>query len=260
MIQFIKYFLVTFLLLLFHQSIAQENSSQSLLQNIVSSYNNFDYAETDRLLTIALNEIDKFSAPERIQIYQYAAFRKFQQGESFPAREYFWKLLDIDPTFSLDPITTSPKILALFHKTKIEYLDNMENRLQTMQRDFMDKPMPWRSLVFPGWEQLHRGYSLKGTLWVAAGGGCLIGLVQSIIRTEQKNDEYRNAMVPDVISQKYDEYNRLYQSQYYWAYSFIAIWLASHIDAMFFSSIKSPAQLSLAMDAHYPRISLTIHF
>lgn len=260
MIRLAKYSLIIFLFAMFGQSTAQEDLSQSLVQNIISSYNNFDYSETDRLLTIALNEIEKFSAPDQIQIYQYAAFRKFQQGESFQAREHFWKLLDIDPTFSLDPIATSPKILALFQKTKIEYLDDMEKRLQTMQKDFTYKPMPWRSLIFPGWEQLHRGYGLKGTLWVAAGTGCLIGLVQSIIRTNKKNDEYLNATVPEVISQKYDEYNRLYQSRYYWAYGFIGVWLASHVDAMFFSPIKSPAQLSFAIEGQHPGISLTIHF
>jgi len=260
MLRPIKYFPIIFLLLLFHQSIAQQNTSQSLVQNIISSYNNFNYIETDHFLDIALNEIEKFSPPDQIQIYQYAAFRKFQQGEPFQARELFWKLLDIDPTHSLDPVTTSPKILALFQKTKIEYLGNMEERLQKIQKDFMYEPLPWRSLVFPGWEQLHRGYGLKGTLWVVAGSGCLIGLVQSIIRTEQKNDEYRNATVPDVVSQKYDEYNRLYRSRYYWTYGFFAVWLASHVDAMFLSPFKSPAQLSLSIKNQYPSLSLTIRF
>jgi hypothetical protein len=260
MIRIFKYSSIIFLFILFNQPMAQQDTSQSLVQNITSSYNDFDYDETDRLLNIALNQIEKFSAPDQIQIYQYAAFRKFQQGEPFTASEYFWKLLDIDPSCGLDPVTTSPKILALFQKTKIEYLEDMEKRLQTMQKDFMYKPMPWRSLIFPGWEQLHRGYGLKGTLWAVAGSGCLIGLVQSIIRTNKKNDEYLNATVPEIISQKYDEYNRLYQSRYYWAYGFIAIWLASHVDAMFFSPIKSPAQLSFAIEGPHSGISLTIHF
>lgn len=260
MLRLIKYFPTIFIILLFHQSIAQQNTSQSLVQNIISSYNKFDYTETDRLLDIALNEIEKFPPSDQIHIYYYAAFRTFQQGESFQAREYFWKLLDIDPTYSLDPITTSPKILALFQKTKIEYLNNMEERLRKMQKDFTYEPVPWRSLVFPGWEQLHRGYTFKGTLWAVAGSGCLVGLVQSIIRTNQKNDDYLNATIPEVVSQKYEEYNRLYQSRYYWAYGLAAVWLASHVDAMFFSPIKSPAYLSFEIKNQYPVLSLSISF
>lgn len=260
MIQFIRYSLFIFLLLLLQPSAAQEEASQSLVQNIASSYNSFDYDETDRLLRIALDEIEKFSAPDQIQIYQYAAFRQFQEGESFQAREYFWRLLDIDPTFTLDPMTTSPKILALFQKTKIEYLEDMEGRLRIMQKHLANEPMPWRSLIFPGWEQLHRGYRLKGALWAAAGSGCLVGLIQSIIRTDKKNDEYLNATVPEIISQKYDEYNRLYQSQYYWVYGFAAVWLASHVDAMFFSSAKSPTRISLEPKKEHPGVSLTLHF
>ena len=260
MIRLVRNCSVILLFIFSNHPMAQQSTSQSLAQNIISSYNSFNYPETDRLISIALNQIEKFSASDQIQIYQYAAFRKFQHSEPFVAREYFWKLLDIDPSYSLDPVTTSPKILALFQKTKVEYLENLKQRFQKMQKDFTYKPMPWRSLLFPGWEQLHRGYRFKGTLWVAAGSGCLIGLVQSIIRTEKKNDEYLSAAVPEVISQKYDEYNRLYQSQYYWAYGFFAVWLASHVDALFFSRTKSAAQLSLAANNQYPTISLIIHF
>jgi len=248
------------LFLLISQAAAQPKTTQSLVENIHSAYEGFDYKETDRLLEIALKEINTLSARDQIQVYKYAAFRKFQQEDNFQAEEYFWKLLEIDPTFTLDPLSTPPKILALFQKTKIEFLQNLQQRLQQLEQSVTYSPVPWRSLVFPGWEQWHRGYRLKGGLWMAAGVGCLAGIVQAVVRTNQKKQDYENATEPDDIRAEYNEYNRLYQSQFYWSYAFIAVWLSSHIDALFFSPLKSPHQLSLTLNPTHPGLRFSFHF
>jgi len=250
------------LLLSIAHAAAQSGNDKTLVEKIIFAYGAFNYEETDRFLEVALNEIETFSPQDRIQIFKYAAFRKFQQGESSQAEEFFWKMLEIDPTFSLDPLTTSPKILALFQKTKIEFLNDLQQRLTQMEQSvaYNDNPVPWRSLVFPGWEQWHRGYRVKGALWAVAGAGCLAGIVQAVIRTGQKKQEYEDAVGADEIYAKYGEYNRLYQSQFYWSYAFIAVWLSSHLDALFFSPLKPTNKVSLSIPSSYPGLAFTLHF
>lgn len=248
------------LLLMFSCAVAQPESARSLLQNLISAYERFDYPEFDRLLDIALAEIETFSSQEQPRIYQYAAFRRFQQGETLQAEEFFWKLLEIDPTYNLDPLITPPKVLALFQKTKVRYLENLQQRLQQLEQSLSYSPAPWRSLVFPGWEQWRRGYHAKGALWAGAGVVCAAGIVQAVIRTGQVKKDYENAIEPDGIRARYRDYNRLYQSQFYWSYAFIGVWLSSHIDALFFSPLKSPRQISLNLDPTYPAITLSIQF
>lgn len=248
------------LLLLTLRVAAQLESARSLAHNLVSAYERFDYPEFDRLLEIALAEIETFPSQEQRQIYQYAAFRRFQQGETLQAENFFWKLLEIDPTYSLDPLTTPPKVLALFQKTKVRYLENLQQRLQQLQQSLSYNPLPWRSLVFPGWEQWHRGYRSKGALWAGAGVVCAAGIVQAVIRTGQAKDAYENALEAEDIRARYRDYNRLYQSQFYWSYAFIGVWLSSHIDALFFSPLKSPRPISLNLHPTQPAVTLSLPF
>lgn len=262
MVNLTRYIACCFLLFSIARAAAQPGDDKTLVEKIISAYEAFNYEETDRFLEVALNEVETFSPPDQIQLYKYAAFRNFQQGESSQTEEYFWKILEIDPTFSLDPLTTSPKILALFQKTKIDFLKDLQQRLAQMEQSvaYNQNPVPWRSLVFPGWEQWRRGYRMKGALWTAAGAGCLAGIVQAVIRTGQKKQEYEDAVGVDEIRAKYDEYNRLYQSQFYWSYAFILVWLSSHVDALFFSPLKPAGKVSLNFPSSYPGLAVTFHF
>ncbi len=234
--------------------------SPSLLQELVAAYQRFDYQETDRLIALALKEIESFSLKEKIGIYQYAAFRKFQQGDTFKAAEFFWKLLEIDPTHTLDPLTTSPKILALFQKTKLDFLEDLNRRVQQSQQRLIPRETPWRALVFPGWEQYHRGYRWKGAIWMTAGAGCLVGITRALIRTHRAKQDYEQATKPDDISAKYHRYNNLYQSQFYWSYALIGVWVTSQVDAFFFSPHKIPASLSVNVTStsHLLRLTITL--
>lgn len=239
---------------------APAQDSPSLVDKIIAAYDKFDYTETDRLLDITLREIEKLTLQDQIEVHKYAGFRQFQKDDPLQAREHFWKLLEIDPTYTLDPVATPPKIIALFQNTKAEYLDELQHRLEQLDRDFSRNPIPWRSLVFPGWEQWHRGYRWKGALWFTAGAGCLAGFIQAVIRTSQKKRDYEAATVAPVISARYNEYNTLYQSQFYWAYGFAALWLGSHIDGLFFSPLKPQNRLSLSLSPEYPGLALFLRF
>ena len=206
-----------------------------VLSELSKAYNSFDLEKSIKLLNHALTAMDHFPPEKQIEIYKYAAFITFQNGNSALASGYFWNLLSINPTYSLDPVTTSPKLLTLFQKAKIDYLEDMNQRLKALQVEKEPPPLPWRTLV-PGWEQLHRGYRKKGVFLAGAGITTLGGTIYSFYMTRQKKDAYLLATDPQEIKSLYDRYNSFYKKQFYFAYTFAAVWALSQIDLTLWST------------------------
>ncbi|MEZ4763611.1 MAG: hypothetical protein R3C26_10560 [Calditrichia bacterium] len=106
------------------------------------------------------------------------------------AEQYFYRLLEGDPSHNLDQLSTPPKIMALFQKTKVGYLENLNRRLSALEQAVFEPQKPWRSLVFPGWEQWHRGKKTRGAVWGVAGAVVLGGTVRAVLNSRNKKDEY----------------------------------------------------------------------
>ena len=237
---------------------AQTDSTQLLVERIVIAYENFDYEQTDKLLSVALQNISNFSTAEQVKVFQYMAFRQFQKNLPQQAESYFRQILEIDPGFAPDPVTTSPKILLLFQKVKIDYLEGLQLRLGDLESSLFKEERAWRSLVFPGWEQFHRGYKKKGTMWATLATASLVGLGQAIVETRSRRDDYRSERDPALIPQKFDAYNRMFKTQFYWGYSVAAVWLSSHLDALIFSPTRRQSQVAIQPYLAAPGISLSI--
>jgi hypothetical protein len=212
----------------------QENDDRSVVTGIRQTYESFNYEDTDKLLNLALQHIKNYDNSEKMTIYKYAAFRQYQLGNLAETKNYFWKIFEIDPSYNLDQITTSPKILAVFRQTKLDFTQNLNLEYDQVQQKFDKRDKPWRSFVFPGWEQMHLGYRSKGIIFSVGAVATFSGLLYSVVDSRLKYNTYMDATNPSDIARKYNSYNSAYKNQFYWAYSFIAIWLSSHIDATFF--------------------------
>ncbi len=226
--------------------LAQEQSAEpdDLLLQLQQAYNAFDMQKSTELLNIALNSLDSFTADERVEIFKYAAFIAFQNGANTLAANHFWRLLSVDPTYTLDPVTTPPKALALFQKTKIEYLEDLNKRLQTLQNSSESDAVLNRRFLVPGWEQWHRGYKGKGGALAATAGLSLGGLVFAVYQTGQSRAAYRNEQNPDAIPPLYSQYNRYYKMQYTFGYLFAVVWALSQVDLILWSPPRMQATIS----------------
>jgi tetratricopeptide (TPR) repeat protein len=253
-----KNLLILILLTAGRIALTQPFTPSSIVYEIDTALAAFNYQQADNLIGMALEHIDSFNYAEQQQVYTYAALRKFQQGDQLRAKDYFLRILEIDPNFTLDPVEMSPKIVSFFQITKLEYLEEMNRRLSLLEQELRYNPVPWRSLVFPGWEQWHRGYHLKASIWAAAGTACLIGTAQAVIRTHDKKNAYLAAQASDEVNALYREYNRLYKSQFYWSYVYLTVWLASHLDALFFTPLRKPYRLTYAITPD--RISFALQY
>jgi tetratricopeptide (TPR) repeat protein len=239
---------------------AQPLTPSSIIQEIDEAIAGFQYEQADHLIALALEHIDSYDYAQQQQLYTYAALREFQQGDQLRTKEYFLRILEINPTFSLDPVSMSPKIISLFQTTKVEYLETVNQRLTQLEKEMRYHPVPWRSLVYPGWEQWHRSYRLKGSLWAAAGTACLIGALQAVIRTQNKRTAYQDAEAPEEVNTLYREYNRLYKTQFYWSYAYLTIWLASHLDALLFTPVRKTPVFNCRITPYHVSIGMQYHF
>jgi hypothetical protein len=238
----------------------QENQVKgNLVNQLADAYNQFDYDKSAELLNIAFNSLDKIPLSDRIEIYKYAAFIAIHNGNNTLAVNHFWNLLTIDLNYSLDPVTTAPKLMTLFQKTKIEFLEDLNTRIKQIQVSDNDKEIPWRSFVFPGWEQWHRGYNSRGAILSSAGLISIGGFVYSAIMANQKRKDYLNANDANQIKSLYNEYNNYYQSQYYFGYAFAAVWVLSQIDLALWSHTDISFNVSpkfSSVNEFYPVVSL----
>ena len=245
---------------------SQETDSltgNNIVEQLDRAYNQFDYQRSAELLNAAFNSLDQLSVNDRVEVYKYAAFIAFQNRNNTLTSNHFWNLLELDPNYVLDPVTTSPKLLTLFQKTKIEFLEDMNRRFEVIQGEKNERDIAWRAFIFPGWEQWHRGYQTKGSILVGTGLFSVGGLVYSSIMASQKKNDYLDSKNPEEIANLYDEYNTHYQRQFYFAYAFITLWAISQIDLALWSqprlSLKA-SFLSPSFKEIYPAATIKIQW
>lgn len=234
---------------------------ESLDNQLKTAYDNFNYEALDSLLSDALVQPQQYSNEVQVAIYRYGAIRRVQEGDSEVVRSYFRQMLDLDPAIELDPVTTSPKVLLVFQQAKLDYTAGIQERLNAIEKAmaFEKENRPWRSLIFPGWEQYRRGYKLKGITWAVLGTATIAGTVQSVLTTRSRFDTYIDETNRNLLEERYNSYNNAYQSQFYWGYALASVWLASHVDAIFFSQVKVE-NLSLEKTGSTPVVKLSISF
>ena len=142
--------------------------------------------------------------------------------------------MKIDPDYDLDPILTSPKILAVYNDARSVFLSSRRSQssgeptAMLLQRN----QMTFRTLLFPGWEQLYQGKSTKGLIFLGAGAAALSsGIVFEMLRSDART-EYLNASLPSDIATKYDSYNTYRKAEIYSFIAFAAVYIVSEIDVV----------------------------
>jgi hypothetical protein len=167
---------------------------------------------------------------------QYLAFALVAQGKAKAAVRHFTVILDIDSTFELDPVYTSPKILASFIEAQQlkRSLVHKEPESLLPIRQASVEGVSWRTLVFPGWEQAHQGRAAKGYALIGAGALAVSLSVAFEIERSNARSEYLAASTPDQASTRYDRYNRLTKAGTYSLIACAAVYLLSEIDAFLY--------------------------
>jgi hypothetical protein len=240
---------------------AQSDSIRTGIQSIEALYNSGAYlgAEVEARRMLERADINDSS---RAEIHRLIAFSLIAQGKQELAKERFALVLHLFPAYTLDPVYTSPKILIIFNETKQHFLSSQKPTKPMVDITAAIEPMTrtYRTILFPGWEQLHAGRTTTGTLFLGAGIATLgAGITFEFLRISARQD-YLSATDPAEFNSKYETYNRYYKAEVASFISFAIVYLASEIDI--FTSYQ---QTPIAIRTEYSKfrgstLSLAIKF
>jgi len=103
-------------LILSFGEMARGESGYDLFSQGMKAYENGDFQISIDKLSKAVPFLKRVR--ERIDAFKTMAFAYMAFPKKEKAREQFCKILRMDPTFTLDPVMTSPKILVVFQEAK----------------------------------------------------------------------------------------------------------------------------------------------
>ncbi len=243
---------VLLLIILTSYSYAQQGSdSLTVLRN---EFEAFQYKEVINSAKSMLLHKDIFNNNQLIEIYRINGISEFSLLNDSDAKKSFIQILNIDSSYSLDSAKTSPKIISFFNQIKDEYNHEKvyNNSLlrkpdtvyikssQPFESNSYLKPEIIRSLIFPGWGQIYENSnSLKGWILASLGAATLGSTVYFIIDSNNKQKKYLNDVSLSTIQNNYNQYNSSYKMKNISLISFIAVWVYSQIDVLFFSKGSS---------------------
>jgi hypothetical protein len=252
------------LLLIFlaaESALAQSDRIDSTSRAIESMFESGSYVnaevEARRLL-----EWPNVADSARVVAEKWIGFSLVAQGKSFLARDHFVALLRLNPQFELDPILTSPKILAVFNEAKtLQTVHAKLVRDTVITRSLRQSlNVSFRTIIFPGWEQLHTNRATTGYLFLGGGIGTLgAGIVFDALRSSARS-KYLSASSPQTIESEYSRYDKYYKSEIYAFSAFVIVYLASEIDVFDNADSYSLSFRPLEPSSRGSSISLLIRF
>jgi hypothetical protein len=233
---------------------AAVSAQQSItLDNLKSSFELFDYDKVIKNADSLLIDKYKFTEEELIAIYTYKAIAHYSLGDNNLSKDSFIEILKIDENHSLDPVATSPKIIAIYEELKRDYKQIVppeETEIKSTKIDTVvrvdtlfirpdNKTITGpilKSILLPGWGHLSSGDDTKGWLLTSASTLTLGSMIYFIFDTNTKRNSYLNEIDQILIDQKYDKFNTSYKIRNTLIAAYIAIWIYSQLDLMIFSS------------------------
>jgi hypothetical protein len=209
----------------------------STLRTVASLYASGAFAQAE-LEARRLLESDLPSDSVRLVAEEWVAFSLVAQGKPSLAQRHFTNILRQDPAHTLDPVLTSPKILAVFAEAQA----SLQGRAREEAPVVVPRARPTLRILIPGWEQLAQGRTTAGILFAGAGILTLGGAITLEFLRADARKEYLAATEPEEIQSAYEKYDRLRKAEVYTFAAFGIVYVASQIDAL---TADLPVQVSL---------------
>jgi hypothetical protein len=231
--------------------------ADSLLKLVRGLYEQGSYLSSE---VEARRLLDNRTLPDsiRVRAEQYLAFSLVAQAKNAGAADHFLTILRIDSLFTLDPILTSPKILSVFDEARRQFINMkiQEHSPRPLETRLADRRVTFRTVVFPGWEQIYQGRTVKGYTLLGAGVLALGGTIYLDRERRSAQEEYLAATTPELASSRYSRYNKYHKAEYYSLAAFVALYVYSQLDAYF----DLPPHLEPAVSQTGFGAQVTLHF
>ena len=241
---------------------------------IQQKFRSFDYNAVIELADKALQAPSHLSSEQQIKIYEMKAVSHYSKTDLQQARLAFLEILKIESSHTLDPVTTSPKIISFYNSVKKEFEFSTRPKeaeqvvvhdtvlVSTETTGLYKKSIP-ASIILPGTGHLVMGDKKRG-FWITAASVITLSSAIYFTRdTRQKEKEYTSAIEPENIESTYTAYNSAYKKRNVaWA-AYAVIWVYAQTDLLFFHEKRQHIQLSVqpSIDGVSPSfVSLNVRF
>lgn len=166
----------------------------------------YKVGEYERVIKEGEALLDKETKREkRVEILRIVAFAFVALEIKEPAKEKFLSILSIAPNFYLDPINTSPKILAVFEEAKSEFLRQWPPLVRKKATDY--SPLIY---FYPGLYQIKNNSKTKGWTLLSLESVSILGFFATSILTPIYHQRYLEKRIPEDIREAYSRYMRFY--------------------------------------------------
>jgi len=195
----------------------------------------------------------------RIQVEKFVAFSLIAQDKPKFAESHFWSILQRDSSFNLDPELTSPKILTIFRKVRENFF--ADRRPSSAERGtLLSTGATYRTIVFPGWEQLYQGRTKSGYALLSTGTVEVVLMVYSDIQRRSAHDSYLQASTTELAASRYTKYNNFYKAEVYSAAAFGLTYLLSEVEVLTFAHDTNKFSATISSSHSTAVLSLNLCF
>lgn len=232
---------------------AETAHSQSAppLDAMWQAYQELDYTTATDSAEVALQHVEAYTPEELAQIHTLLALIAYSRNQLTEARGQFMSALSLHPNLELDPLLVSPKILDFFAEIRAERSRATaeptagEVRYVVLEDQRVEAAL--RSMLVPGWGQLHKGDRRKGIVLIGTWGAALGGVALTYAQRQQARQAYEDAATVDEALRRYDTYNRWYRTHNAVLIGVAGVWLYSYVDALLTGRpTASPAAFTVA--------------
>jgi len=242
---------IIFLLILLIATLILKAQDEGL-NNLKSRFQSFNYGGVISLSDTLLKDKKAFSSEKLIQIYLLRGTSFYSIAKEDSAQCSFIEILKINPEYSPNPSEISPKIITFFERLRSDFIKikgNVNNKNETPDSitTFLSNPgllkiekeifttAVIRSSLLPGFGHLYLKQNFKGWFLTSLSAASIGSMIYFIFDSNSKETSYLNETVPELIQNKYDEFNSAYKIRNSLIVSSIVLWLYSQIDLLSFS-------------------------
>jgi hypothetical protein len=247
------------ILLVFITSNIFAQSNEDILK-LQKHYEAFEYNVLIKKANSLLLHNVSMPDEDLIKIHTLKAASYFAVKDESNTRKSFIDLLKINSNYELDYAIYSPKLVDFFNEVKQEFLDILETDEKVESTSGLEKSILSnqsllisvnmntaiaKSLFVPGLGHLQLNDNTKGWILTTISTVSLGSMIYSIVDANNKENDYLAEANKVLIQQKYDDYNKSYKIRNVLIASYVAIWLYSQIDILFFSNQMGSDYLSV---------------
>lgn len=262
-------FLTSISLFLVSEIYAQ-NSNTEIINDIRNAYEGMDFDVAEARIVDAIEKYDRFLPAELAEIHVIYALVLFTRNDLAGAESQLLQALQLTPSLELDTLDTPPRLMESFQRIKSnldEPLDFDGTQVKYVILDDVRAEAALRSMILPGWGQIHKGDNQKGLmlagLWATTAGG---SVVAHYFRGEARK-QYDASETIEQTQERFQAFSNWHKIRNNLMLAAAGVWMISYVDAIITgkptvdgSPLNNRVRVSGITLHHASRFSVTLYF